>query len=130
MDEINSLEEAKAHFSASAEPVKCRFIGKPTVGNGTARMVDSLADAKRFFKFMEAGPQSTNEIILYFHCAKCMPLKPSDVTPSQWSQLESGWTPHGLQVWCKRCNCNVIHINFEGCRHPSNDRRVPTEFEV
>jgi hypothetical protein len=28
--------------------------------------------------------------------------------------LEVGWTPKGLQVWCKRCERNVLHLDFEG----------------
>lgn len=58
-----------------------------------------------------------NEIAAFFHCAKCLREKPADVSPRDWAQLEAGWTPAGLQVWCKRHECNVIHVDFEGTKH-------------
>jgi len=65
----------------------------------------------------------TNEIKMFFHCALCLAEKPADVTPSDWAQLETGWTRLGLQVWCKRHDCNVAHVDFEGAKHPANLKR-------
>ena len=42
-------------------------------------------------------------IILYFHCKKCMS-----------GQLASGWTKHGLQIYCENCKHNVIDLDFKG----------------
>jgi hypothetical protein len=67
--------------------------------------------------------ENTNEIKQFFHCAKCIGDKPSDVSPREWAQLEVGFTKRGLQVWCKRCECNVLHIDFEGQKHPANTTR-------
>lgn len=63
---------------------------------------------------------NTNCISFFFHCANCMKDKPADVSPREWAQLEIGFTPLGLQVWCKRCECNVCHVDFEGHKHPAN----------
>jgi len=77
-------------------------------------------------------PDVPNEIQLYFHCGRCLAEKPSDVSPREWGQLEAGWTKHGFQVWCKRHEVNVVHIDFEGQKHPiidvprvANDRSRP-----
>lgn len=60
-----------------------------------------------------------NNIVSYFHCAKCLKEKPADVSPREWVQLEVGFTSHGIQVWCKRHECNVIHMDFQGQKHPA-----------
>ncbi len=72
----------------------------------------------------------TNEIKAFFHCAHCMPDLPVGMSPQQWASLEVGWTMLGLQVWCKRCDMNVMHIDFEGVRHPANlDGREPSQAD-
>jgi len=54
------------------------------------------------------------EIQLYLHCGLCLSEKVR-------ADIEVGWTPEGLQVWCRNHDCNIIHIDFEGQVHPSND---------
>ncbi len=54
-----------------------------------------------------------NEIYSYFHCRKCIMEKPAGVSPQAFSSLEIGITPHGLQVWCKRHDCNVGHFKID-----------------
>ena len=61
-----------------------------------------------------------NSIKMFFHCGNCLPDKPADQSPHEWALLEAGWTVRGLQVRCKRCDLNVIHIDFEGQKHPAN----------
>ena len=65
----------------------------------------------------------TNEkaIRLYLHCAKCGAERLAELSIKEFADLEVGWTEQGIQVWCKRHNCNVIHIDFEGSKHPAND---------
>lgn len=63
------------------------------------------------------------EIVLYLHCSSCLEDLPDDMAPQQWQDLEVGWTQEGLQVWCRRHDVNVIHINFEGNVHPANTTR-------
>jgi hypothetical protein len=62
----------------------------------------------------------TNEIKLFFHCGNCMPQKPEDVSARDWSRVECGWTTLGFQVRCMRCDLNIIHVDFEGRKHPAN----------
>lgn len=64
-----------------------------------------------------------NEIKLYFHCGLCMKELPEGISPREWARLEVGWTERGLQVWCKRHDVNVMHIDFEGRVHPANTSR-------
>lgn len=66
---------------------------------------------------------NTNCIHTFFHCGKCSILRPPDQSMREWAQLEIGFTPLGLQVWCKRCECNVVHVDFEGQKHPANNTR-------
>ena len=64
-----------------------------------------------------------NEITTFAHCANCMPMKPKHLSPRDWVDIEAGFTDIGVQVWCKRCECNIMHIDFEGQRHPANTER-------
>lgn len=61
-----------------------------------------------------------NSIKLFFHCRQCLEELPPNTTPREWGRLECGWTVQGFQVWCKRHECNVIHVDFEGIKHPAN----------
>lgn len=63
---------------------------------------------------------STHKITQYMHCAKCIKELPKDVSPRDYAQLEVGWTVLGLQVWCRRHNCNVMHVDFQGQKHPAD----------
>ena len=63
------------------------------------------------------------EISGYLHCAVCMREKPAGISMQEWAMLEIGLTGPGLQVWCRRHDCNVVHIDFQGQSHPANDTR-------
>jgi hypothetical protein len=74
----------------------------------------------------------TNElaILQYMHCGRCLDEwkageTGSDVpiSMSTYAELSTGFTALGLQVWCKRHSCNVVHIDFEGQCHPANTTR-------
>ncbi|MDP2662049.1 MAG: hypothetical protein Q8R28_15095 [Dehalococcoidia bacterium] len=69
------------------------------------------------------------EIGAFLHCALCMTEKPPGVSPREYAQLEAGWTTLGFQVWCKRHEVNVLHVDFEGQKHLANTnrRRAPGE---
>lgn len=71
----------------------------------------------------------SNEIQQFMHCALCIMEKPSGVSPRHWSQIECGWTPIGFQVWCKRHEANICHVDFEGQTHPANLNRIPRPGE-
>lgn len=64
-----------------------------------------------------------NEIKQFLHCSLCLQELPKGESPRSFAQLEVGFTKQGLQVWCKRHEANVAHIDFEGCTHPANTSR-------
>ena len=81
------------------------------------------------------GARETNEfgnaqsVVQYLHCGKCMHeipggLEAPTIAPRDWADLSVGWTRWGLQIWCNRHECNVVHIDFEGNKHPA-DMTVP-----
>jgi hypothetical protein len=43
-----------------------------------------------------------------------MRQKPARSSPRDWQQIEAGWTEVGFQVWCKRHNVNILHIDLAG----------------
>ena len=70
----------------------------------------------------------TFDIQAFMHCALCQDSKPSNISPTEWSQLDVGVSSRGIQVWCRRHKCNVAHIDFEGHEHPINvGTHLPTD---
>jgi len=65
-------------------------------------------------------PPTANSIKAFMHCRHCLAEKPRSISPRDWSKIEVGWTEIGLQVWCRRHECNVLHVDFEGRTHPAN----------
>lgn len=61
-----------------------------------------------------------NHIKMFFHCKQCLESVPIGMSPRDWAQIECGWTVAGFQVWCKRHDINMIHIDFEGIKHPGD----------
>jgi len=70
-------------------------------------------------KVMELYPKSENEIVGFFHCKDCGKEIPPGMSPKEYQDIEVGWTEIGLQVWCKRHDFSIIHIDFEGHKHPA-----------
>jgi hypothetical protein len=70
---------------------------------------------------------NTNEITDFVHCLQCIEEFQAgaggDEAPRDYARLEIGWTEIGLQIWCKRHESNVAHIDFEGAQHPANQTR-------
>jgi hypothetical protein len=68
-------------------------------------------------------PQSpikpVSQILMFMHCAQCVPRKPDGLSPSEWNLTETGFTKEGIQVWCRRCQVNVAHVDFQGQKHPA-----------
>lgn len=54
------------------------------------------------------------QIMLYFHCGRCMRERPESESPREWARLNAGWTDRGMQVWCTRHDIEVIHIDLLG----------------
>ena len=54
-----------------------------------------------------------NKIEMYIHCQRCLEIKPDHISPSEYSQMECGFTEDGFQVWCMRCNINILYLEVE-----------------
>ncbi len=67
---------------------------------------------------------ATNEIKAFMHCAGCAPDRPETLSPREWVSVEVGWTELGLQIWCKRCEANVLHLDFQGRKYPDSTNRI------
>lgn len=69
---------------------------------------------------------NTNEITTFLHCGLCIEEVQDmpGISPRDYAELEAGFTKLGLQLWCKRHGCNVVHIDFEGAQHPANQSRL------
>ncbi len=61
-----------------------------------------------------------NSIEMYFHCSECLKEKPKDQSPQDYRRYDVGFTTRGIQVWCCRHELNIVHIDFEGHKHPAN----------
>lgn len=66
---------------------------------------------------IKPSESDNSDILMFFHCAKCLEEKPDSMSAREWSQIEVGWTTPGVQVWCRRHNCNIMHVDFEGQTH-------------
>ncbi len=71
---------------------------------------------------IEIHPKSENEIRMFLHCKDCGKEIPPGMSRSDYQEIEVGWTEIGLQVWCKRHDHSIIHIDFEGHNHPVSSR--------
>lgn len=65
-----------------------------------------------------------NQIVAFFHCKLCLAELPAGTSPVEWARYESGWTKIGFQVWCTRHQINIVHVDFEGMKHPANTNRT------
>ena len=53
-------------------------------------------------------------------CVKCADEVASgaagETSLQAWAMLEVGFTAHGFQVWCRRHDANIVHVDFDGAR--------------
>lgn len=106
-----------------------RRAGAPTVNQAGHKLMFSVsvknADMEEFnarigsYKLRAENFTPANHIKMFFHCKRCLTEKPDDVSPRDFAQLEVGFTIAGMQVWCKRHECNVCHVDFQGFKHPA-----------
>lgn len=54
------------------------------------------------------------KILEFFHCARCLEIKPDGTSPKDWARTQTGFTDVGFQVWCNRCDMNVAAFSFRG----------------
>lgn len=73
---------------------------------------------------------NANSMVAMLHCALCLDEWKANeqvnrtMSPRDWAELEVGWTRQGIQVWCKRHECNVVHMDFEGRKVKANTTRA------
>lgn len=65
-------------------------------------------------------PPATNSIIAFLHCRRCGHEVPRGMSMREYARYEVGWTSQGFQLWCLRHECNVLHVDFQGQKHPAN----------
>jgi hypothetical protein len=70
----------------------------------------------------------SNEITTFFHCRRCLEELPAGTSPREWVRMEAGFTALGIQVWCVRHEANILHVDFEGKKHPANANRLPDNW--
>ncbi len=78
---------------------------------------------------MRATAPATHKIITFLHCRQCMnevslhnihQTTEMQITPKDYARYEFGYTQWGMQVWCLRHECNIIHIDYEGRKFFAN----------
>ncbi|MEO1065831.1 MAG: hypothetical protein AAFW47_00490 [Pseudomonadota bacterium] len=59
-------------------------------------------------------------------CAKCseevLQGRSGGLSMREYAQVDVGFTGIGIQVWCRRHNCNIVHVDFQGNRLPADFR--------
>jgi hypothetical protein len=70
---------------------------------------------------------SDHDICNYIHCQACLSeISEFEGDPAyaeiaaRHSRLDIGYTHQGIQVWCRRHNCNVVNLDFQGFRPKAN----------
>ena len=66
---------------------------------------------------------------MYLHCKICASAIPEGESPATHARIAVGWTPAGLQIWCARHDINIMHVDFEGVRHPADLSIANKELE-
>ena len=63
----------------------------------------------------------------YLACTKCA-AEIETLNPPQslqdYSQTDAGFTDWGVQIWCRRHQVNIVHIDFQQQRLPADFRRL------
>ena len=84
-------------------------------------------DAARKARSKEEDIPNSNEIVGFMHCGLCLDeIKDGTagyVSPGEYARFSVGWTPQGIQIWCVRHDCNVMHMDFGGVKHSANTTR-------
>ncbi len=63
----------------------------------------------------------------YVACTKCAEelasIEPK-ISLQDYAAIDIGFTKWGLQVWCRRHQVNIVHIDFGGQQLPADFRRL------
>ena len=81
-------------------------------------MADTQDDLSRLFHAIE-------QPIVCSRCADDVTEgRAGDVSMAEYMRLDVGFSELGLQVWCRRHDANVVHIDFEGRQPPTDFRAI------
>ena len=74
-----------------------------------------------------AGRGVEPNIDSYVACTKCA-KEVADIEPKislqDYAAIDVGFTNWGLQIWCRRHQVNIVHIDFGGVQLPADFRRL------
>lgn len=74
-----------------------------------------------------------NKILNNIVCSKCeIEFKKAGTRShslQEYSMLDVGFTNIGLQVWCRRHDVNVVHIDFNGNRLDADFRCLEAKLQ-
>ena len=63
----------------------------------------------------------------YVACTKCVGelagIEPK-ISLQDYAAIDVGFTNWGLQVWCRRHQVNIVHLDFGGQQLPADVRRL------
>ena len=63
----------------------------------------------------------------YVACTKCaeevVDIEPK-ISLQDYAAIDVGFTNWGLQIWCRRHQVNIVHIDFGGTQLPADFRRL------
>ena len=79
--------------------------------------------------FEQLHNKITNQIV----CSKCeiefMKAETGSRSLQEYSMLDAGFTNSGLQVWCRRHDVNVVHVDFDGNRLKADFRSLEPKLQ-
>jgi hypothetical protein len=57
--------------------------------------------------------ESKLQIDMYLKCKKCFEELPVGTSMQEFATTQAGFTTTGIQVWCTRHNCEVVHLPYK-----------------
>ena len=99
----------------------------PKLGKKDKNHAEVCPECSGDFEAKEGREFNDNNITSFIHCSLCIKEGiPKDESPRTWARFDIGWTKQGLQIWCVRHESNILHIDFQGKKHPADWSRIPT----
>ncbi len=72
-----------------------------------------MSNVIQITKNVKNAPRKS-KIVTFLHCAMCLDELPADTSPMEYAMEEVGFTKEGIQIWCRRHNASILHLDFEG----------------
>jgi len=128
------LTQAERHIAAAC--LEFVLAGEWPFETIALSAASAVRDKLRGWPPLERGePSAALSIGPYLQCKLCLEEVSEIVqrtkqsqSPALYTRFDVGFTPIGLQVWCRRHEINVVHIDFEGIVHPANLKPAPGDL--